>query len=249
MTDKIGGVNLDLFTSFKQVIGSYSANMIIPGKMGEVIRIPWMRKYHTKTPVLILVLLEKIFDLLSIFLILLVSLIIYLFLHPAAPSILLVICCLLGLGFIILVCFYRYRQSLFSWIELKFKSYLECKDERFFYYRLKTASSLVGKNIKWYLFVSLILWIVQGLEFYAIFMMFDVFPSLNDLFTGSFLALLVGALPVSIAGLGPRDAVIISFFRSYASFEVLAGIGIMTLIRIIFISLIGLPFFFMQSKE
>ena len=68
-------------------------------------------------------------------------------------------------------------------------------------------------------------------------------------FNGGFLALIAGALPVSIAGLGPRDAVIISFFKGIAPYEALAGVGIASLFRIIIPALIGLPFFLIQTKE
>ena len=73
MTKEIGKVKLGLFTSFKQVVGSYSANLIIPGKMGEIVRIPWMKIYKLETPVLMLVFLEKIFDVLAVFFILFVA--------------------------------------------------------------------------------------------------------------------------------------------------------------------------------
>jgi len=249
MTRKIGGVSLGFFTSFKQVVGSYSANMIIPGKMGEIVRIPWMRKYRLKTPVLILVMLEKIFDLLSIFLILFVFLIIYLIIHPEAPFVLRLICWLIGAGFIILGVFYGYRKHFFRWTDKKFRSYLEKKNENFFYFRIKEAASFVNRNIVWYFSISILLWIVQGLEFYAIFLMFGISPSIVDVFAGSFLALLAGALPVSIAGLGPRDAVILEFFKGVAGYELLAGVGIVSFFRIIIAALIGLPFFMMQTKE
>jgi len=249
MTRKLGGIDTNLFTSFKQVVGSYSANLIIPGKMGEIVRIPWMKKYDLKTPVLVLVLLEKIFDLLSIFLILFVFLVIYLLVHDNPPAILLIICIAIGIGLALLGIMYRYRTQLTAWVEKRFAGYLSKKPETFIYFRLKATASLVNRKMAWYMIISLVLWIVQGLEFYAIFMMFGLAPSLVDVFAGSFLALLAGAIPVSIAGLGPRDAVIIEFFKGVAGYELLAGIGIISLFRIIVPALIGLPFFMMQTKE
>jgi len=249
MTKKIGGVDLSVFASFRQVVGSYSANLIIPGKMGEIVRIPWMKKYDLKTPTLILVLLEKVFDLLSIFIILFVSLTIYLIGHENNPAILEIICVAIGVGFIILVIIYKYKYQFTKKIEKRFSKYLSSKDETFIYYRLKATASLVNRKMIWYLLISISLWIIQGLEFYAIFMMFDVFLSVVDVFAGSFLALLSGALPISIAGLGPRDAVIIEFFKDLAGYEILAGVGIISLFRIIIPALLGLPFFMMQTKE
>jgi uncharacterized membrane protein YbhN (UPF0104 family) len=156
---------------------------------------------------------------------------------------------LIGIGFILLGLFYRFRKPVFLWVENRFSSYLDKKDSTFFYFRLKESASLMNRNIGYYLIISVMLWLVQGFEFYAMFLMFDLAPSIIDVYAGSFLALLAGAIPVSIAGLGPRDAVIINFFQSVASFELLAGIGIISLFRIIIPALIGLPFFLTQTKN
>ena len=47
-TRELGAVRLTFFSSLQQVVGSYSANLLVPGKWGEIIRIPWMKKYPLK---------------------------------------------------------------------------------------------------------------------------------------------------------------------------------------------------------
>lgn len=249
MTQNIGKVNLPLYTSFKQVVGSYSANMIIPGKMGEIVRIPWMKKYNLQTPVLIIVLLEKIFDILSVLFILLVAAMVYLLTGSDHKTLLSVTVAILVAAFALLIVLYLTRKRVFSLVEKKFETALSKKNESFFYFRIRNAISYVDYRIGWYLSISMLLWLVQILEFYFIFLMFNISPSVLDLYVGISLALLAGALPISVAGLGPRDAVIIRFFGSYAPIETLAGVGVLSLFRILVTALIGLPFFMMQTRK
>ncbi len=249
MTKEIGKVKLGLFTSFKQVVGSYSANLIIPGKMGEIVRIPWMKRYKLETPVLMLVFLEKIFDVLSVFFILFVASITYLFFSTEHQTLLQVVVITLACGFVLLLVFYFNRKRVSGYIDCRFANYLSKKKEDFIYFKIKNALKYVDYRITWYFLMSILLWIVQICEFYFIFMMFNIFPHVLDVYVGISLALLAGALPISIAGLGPRDAVIIKFFSAYAPIEILAGVGIISLFRIIVTALIGLPFFMMQTRK
>lgn len=249
MTERIGGVKQSFYRSFRQVVGSYSANLIIPGKMGEFVRIPWMRKLPLKTPVLILVLLEKSLDLLAVILNLFVFLIVYLLLNDNGLPVLKVIVLVLGLILFTVILFYFFRKKISLWIERRFGHYLDRKGSDSFYYRWIEVIRHFDRHIRWYLLISILLWLVQGFEFLIIFWMFGVKVSLVSVYAGCFLALLAGALPISVAGLGPRDAVIITFFQGVASYETLAGVGLMSLSRIIVAALVGLPFFFMQTKE
>lgn len=249
MTREIGKVKLKFFDSFKQVVGSYSANMIIPGKMGEIVRIPWMKKYNVQTPVLILVFLEKAFDVLSVLVILFIASLIYLFTGTEHRFLLQIVVVLLAALFVLLFVFYFRRKKISGFIDRRFAGYLSGKSDSFIYFRIKAALKYVDIRIAWYFTISIVLWVVQIFEFYFIFLMFSIYPSGLDLYVGISLALLAGALPVSIAGLGVRDAVIIKFFGRYAVIETLAGVGIFSLFRIIVPALIGLPFFMMQTKK
>ncbi|MCK4677321.1 MAG: flippase-like domain-containing protein [Bacteroidales bacterium] len=249
MTKEIGKVKLGLFTSFKQVVGSYSANLIIPGKMGEIVRIPWMKIYKLETPVLMLVFLEKIFDVLAVFFILFVASITYLFFSAEHQTLLQIVVITLSCGFLFLFLFYFNRKRISLYIDRRFADYLSTKKEDFIYFKIKNALKYVDSRITWYFLMSILLWIVQVCEFYFIFVMFNIFPHVLDVYVGISLALLAGALPISIAGLGPRDAVIIKFFSTYAPIEILAGVGIISLFRIIVTALIGLPFFMTQTRK
>jgi|GEM_PF-1340673 len=249
LTGNIGGVRFSMSASFKQVVGSYSANLIIPGKMGEIVRIPWMRKYNMKTATLLLVMLEKMLDALAIMIILFISAALYRIIFRDHPVVLDIALPVLFLSFILLAFIYIYRRRLSQYIENRFSGYLKKKGDNFFYFRLKAAFNAVNRDITKYLSISVLLWFIQGLGLVMIFQMFSIRISPVMIYAGSFIALIAGAVPVSIAGFGPRDAVIISFFRHLASYEALAGVGIISLFRIIIPALIGLPFFLLQTKE
>ena len=249
MTREIGKYRFSMNASFAQVVGSYSANLLIPGKMGEIVRIPWMRKYPLKAPVIALVLLEKVFDILSVILLLFASLGMIFLLSGQYQQVHFYFWLASLLFLLTLALVYVFRKPLSFFIERIFSSYLEKKPEDFIYYRFKTILGFVNKRIVWFFLISILLWMIQILEFYTIFLMFDIHPPILHVYGGSSLALLAGALPVSVAGLGPRDAVIISYFSQWASVEVLAGVGIISLFRIIIPALTGIPCFLMQTKR
>ena len=248
-TRQIGNVKLPFFTSMQQVIGSYSANLLIPGKWGEIVRIPWMRKYPLKVPVLFLVFLEKALDTLSVVSILFFSSLI-LFLSdfespvPQLPSIL--ISGFIVLTVVLIVLLRKKFGSLVHWISGIGRKPL--KEDGLLMkagYLLEAA----GNKFWPYYGFSFLIWVLQVLQFYFIFLMLGITPPLVYTYAGSCLALLAGVIPVSIAGMGTRDAVIIAFFNHLAPYELLAGVGILSLLRIILPALIGIPFFIYQTKE
>jgi uncharacterized membrane protein YbhN (UPF0104 family) len=69
------------------------------------------------------------------------------------------------------------------------------------------------------------------------------------IFSGSSLAILAGAVIISIGGVGPRDASLIWFYSGFVSREILVSVGIISIFRIIVPALIGLPFFLMLSLK
>ncbi len=249
MTLMIGKVKIPFLTSWHHVVGSYSANLIIPGKMGEVVRIPWMRKNNLECPILVLVFMEKMLDIFSIVLIMMSSLV---FLsigsglndssHRAGV--------IIGLSIIVaFVLVFAFRKSAFRLFEYLFPGWVSRQKPESIYHRTKQSLEYLKDKLPLFLLMSIALWLIQIFEFYVIFRMFGVDPGFFEVGFGCSLALLAGAIPVSIAGIGPRDAVIISYFSSFATVETLAAIGIITILRIVIPALTGLPSFFLQSKK
>jgi len=249
MTHMIGKVKIPFITSWHHVVGSYSANLIIPGKMGEVVRIPWMRKHNLQCPILVMVFMEKLLDIFSIVLIMMGSLV-YISLESGLKGGMHTGGLIIGLSIIVAFMFvFMFRKAAFRLFERLFPGWVSKQKEESIYHRTKQSLEYLKDKLPLFLLMSIGLWLIQILEFYVIFRMFGINPGFFEVGFGCSLALLAGAIPVSIAGIGPRDAVIISYFSSFAGTETLAAIGIITILRIVIPALLGLPSFFLQSKK
>jgi glycosyltransferase 2 family protein len=248
-TRQLGGVKLGFVPSLQQVVGSYSANLLIPGKWGEIVRIPWMKKYQLKVPVLFMVFLEKALDTLSVVSILFISslvLVITGFSTPVPLMPFLLISGLVLLLVLFVVLFRKYLGSLVTKLGSLRKKPLK---QDGFVQKGRLLLEMAGDKFWLYYGFSFVIWVLQVLQFYFIFLMLGITLSLVYTYAGSCLALLAGVIPVSIAGMGTRDAVIIGFFNHLAPYELLASVGILSLLRIILPALIGIPFFIIQTKE
>jgi glycosyltransferase 2 family protein len=248
-TRQLGDVRLTFFSSLQQVVGSYSANLIVPGKWGEIIRIPWMKKYPLKVPVFFMVLLEKAMDTISVVSILFVSLCILVITGYPTPVPLMPILIVSGIILLIILSIVLSRKYA-AYLVTKLAGYKKKPwKENGLMQKGKLLLEIAGDKFWLYYGFSFILWTLQVFQFYFIFLMLGISPSIIYTYAGSCLALLAGVIPVSIAGMGTRDAVIIGFFNHLAAYEMLASVGILSLLRIIIPALIGIPFFINQTKE
>ena len=249
ITRDMGKVNLPFFVSMEQVVGSYSANLIIPGKLGEIVRLPWMRKYATKTPVALMVLFEKLLDIAGVVFILFFSLFLLKLIDFQFPfninSIFYITTGIVVLMLLVFIFKKPLAGKMKRWHDKKEKR----EDVTSLANRMVFTLSVIDRRSLVYFSITILLWFIQVLQFYFIFSMIGVEASFFYIFSGSCLALLAGALPVSVAGLGTRDAVIIGFFSPYAPLETLAGAGIISLMRVVIPALTGLPFFIRQTKN
>jgi uncharacterized protein (TIRG00374 family) len=249
LTRQLGGVKFTFFTSLQQVVGSYSANLVVPGKWGEIIRIPWMKKYSLKIPVILMVLLEKALDTLSVVTILFFSLLILVIKDTVSPVPLRPIFIATSIVMIIILFLIAFRNKMNNLFSSFLDKRTRLKNTNGFLSKLKILFVVTSDKIWLYYGFSLVLWILQVFQFYFIFLMLGIRLSVVYTYAGGCLALLAGVIPISIAGIGTRDAVIIGFFNHLAPFELLAGAGILSLMRIIIPALIGIPFFIIQTKE
>lgn len=249
MTRDLGRVPLRFRVSFEQVVGSYAANMLIPGKLGEVVRIPWMKKYKLKTPVVLIVLLEKLLDISSVIFLLFVSLGILMLMHYDFPFDTRSIFYISVLFVIMMLMVFLFRKSVAALVRRLLARKINDKGNESIYFKIVEMLNILDAKSLIYFLISVLIWSIQLLQFFYIFRMLNVSVSIFYVYSGCSLALLAGALPISVAGMGTRDAVIISFFSHSASIELLAGVGVISLLRIVIPALIGFPFFFKQTKN
>lgn len=242
---RIGNIDLSYFKNMSLVIGSYSANLVIPGKMGEVVRVVWMRHYHPALNTIGLVIVEKIWDIFSLIIIFFIA-VIWLNISNSGFQLPLYISSTIMVT-IVFAYIYRYRLiQLTEKFPVFIKEKLKLKEIGAGLIKIMERQHVILPGL---LFYSLLLWIVQVSQFYFMFACFDIFIPLPDLFAGSSLAVLAGAIIISIGGIGPRDAVILWFFGSYAPAEILISVGILSILRVVLPAFAGLPFFYHQTRK
>lgn len=99
------------------------------------------------------------------------------------------------------------------------------------------------KHLAWILFLSLLLWFFHVVQFYLFFLAFHSTLSIFQVFLLVPLAILVGLVPVTMAGVGTRDSAMIYFISPYEKVPVIVGVGVIaTLVRYFIPGLIGLLF-------
>ncbi len=90
--------------------------------------------------------------------------------------------------------------------------------------------------------LSIFLWFVHILQFVVFFHSFHSTVSVFHIFRLVPLAILVGLIPVTIAGVGTRDSAMIYFFAPYESVPLIAGVGVCASLRYFVPGILGLPF-------
>ena len=90
--------------------------------------------------------------------------------------------------------------------------------------------------------LSILLWFVHLLQFFLIFQAFHSQIPLFQVFRLVPLAILVGLIPVTLAGVGTRDSAMIYAFAPYESPALIAGVGLFASLRYFIPGILGLPF-------
>jgi len=90
--------------------------------------------------------------------------------------------------------------------------------------------------------LSVFLWFVHIVQFYLIFLALHSQVSVFNVFRLVPLAILVGLIPVTVAGVGTRDSAMIYFFAPYESTALIVGVGLFASLRYFVPGILGLPF-------
>lgn len=231
---RINNYPVSFFHSLQMVVGSYSANLAVPAKMGEMVRVFWVDKTRSKYKPFMIILFEKIWDLLAVYVIAYISLF---FLFRDNPRYSMLIGCatlanIVGIILVSVLLAIRSRKNTSP--DSKFSKIVSAPID----FLIENRDKL-PKIAAW----SILLWLIQLLQFYYMFLVFDIQLSIPLVLAGGGLGVLAGAIIVSIGGIGPRDAALIWFYAGIVSKEILVSVGIISIFRIIGPALLGLPFF------
>ncbi len=99
------------------------------------------------------------------------------------------------------------------------------------------------------IFLSVLLWGLHLLQIYLFFPSLGQFVQVGSVLAYVPLSLLVGLLPISLAGMGTRDTALILLFAPYVDGATMAGIGLLCTMRYWADSLMGVPFLHRYSLE
>lgn len=231
---KVNHYPVTYFHALQMVVGSYSANLVIPAKMGEMVRVFWVDKSKSRYKPLVLVLFEKVWDLLAVYFIAYIALFFLIRGHSSYAILFRYATLANVIGLIVVVGVFYFRTKSKKGAGGRLQKVLDAPLELVVENRDKLLQVLV-----W----SMLLWLIQLLQFYYMFLVFDIQLSLPLALAGGGLGVLAGALVVSIGGIGPRDAALIWFYAGIISKEILVSVGIISVFRIVVPALMGLPFF------
>jgi uncharacterized protein (TIRG00374 family) len=98
------------------------------------------------------------------------------------------------------------------------------------------------KHVVGILAVSVFLWFLHIAQFHVIFLALHSEVPAFHIYRLVPLAILVGLVPITMAGVGTRDSAMIYFFAPYETASLVAGVGLFSSLRYFLPGLIGLPF-------
>lgn len=91
--------------------------------------------------------------------------------------------------------------------------------------------------------LALLNWVLGIVQVWAFCLALGFDVSLSLVFALAPLALLIGMVPITFAGIGTRDAALVYFFAPYITPAGAAALGVLCTLRYVFWALVGLPFF------
>jgi hypothetical protein len=231
-----------LFASTRLILAGKALNALLPSKLGETSK-AYFLKTHADVALpygVALVLLEKVLDVAGLCAILLVGMLLTPHLGAVETSATLI--ALLVLAVVAGICTCRVARVQ-RWLQgrlglgNRLGALLESWDTILEHWRQEPAR-LFG--------ILLLSWGLWGLHLLQIGLFFVALRSQVEataIIAYVPISIFIGLLPITIGGVGTRDAALIHLFAPYASPAMMAGIGLLCSLRYVLDSLIGLPFF------
>jgi len=220
-------------------------NMILPSKMGDIAKAYFMKERgHLNGPLsLSLVLFEKACDMLSLLLWCVLGLVLYPEKGLLFWAMSLCVAFGLGLGFLLLSS-PRFARSFFHLtlriapeaLGAKIKK-LEAswKEMLTYFWQDRSRAQKVA-------FTSIFLWFLHLLQIWFFILALKAWTPFLANLALSPLAIFAGLLPFTFAGIGTRDAALITFYEPFFDAPTAAALGLLCTSRYLLPALSGLPF-------
>jgi len=235
-------IDISLWESVKLILAGNALNILLPSRVGDLSKAYFLKregKLDIKRGMNI-VFFEKYIDLASLGVVIVAG--IFWTTTWDQPSYLGLFFALITIGMFPILYFLR----LDRWLENPFfekhrflgkiKHFL--LDSQEYLQEIKNDT----KQLSFILALSVFLWFLHILQFYVIFLSFHSQVSLSQVFRLVPLAILVGLIPLTLAGVGTRDSALIYFFTPYEAAARVVGVGLFASLRYFVPGILGLPF-------
>jgi len=238
--------------SLKLILSASVINLFLPSKLGDLIKCSFIVKekgvgYNEALP---LVFFEKISDIIS----LLILVILGIFLAQLLDDIRILL--LIFSVIILFILFLLLRSSSFAGSifkvinKLTFNNFASKIDS--FEVGWKKQTNLVLSKKFFFLrilILSICLWILHLTQIWILILSLGGNINFIDNLTISPIGILFGLLPLTFSGVGTRDFAFIFFYKGYLDLTISAALGVLYMIRYITPAIIGIPFLFGYIKK
>lgn len=239
------GFRLGFLEASRLILAASTLNMFLPSKLGDLAKGQVLARRHGVAPSLAfaIVVLEKALDMMSllvwgVFGLAVVGLsrpAMLVFLLPTVGGLALLLLLVLPIGLLpfLLRSFGRYMPGrVASAIGGFAASWREMLD---WFWRDRTHAILV-------ILLSVAIWAAHLFQFWLFSLAVDGAIPLIENMAYATLAILVGLLPFTFAGIGTRDAAIVFFYAPYLSREAAAAVALLATLRYVIPAVAGAPF-------
>ncbi|MFW5974639.1 MAG: lysylphosphatidylglycerol synthase transmembrane domain-containing protein [Bacteroidota bacterium] len=232
-------------------VSSKALNLFIPAKLGEFSRSYILRR-RANVPLdrsVALTLLERVLDVSFLLLFVVLGVIVSTDPSPVQKffvTIAVIILFVLTVG-VIGCCKWQYKQELRFGIWGKMVRFWQT-----IFMLPKRVSAQVFAETCCYTFL---LWTLHLLHFQVMFLVFNHQLSVQEMVSYVPIAILAGQAPVTVAGVGTRDAALVYFLSDSVPIPVLAGVSLLAVTRVLCSGMIGIltmvigSFFISKSQE
>ncbi len=209
------GFSLSFWKAFKIVMGAWSLSSVTPSKAGDLIRANPIKNSVPVSKTAGSILIERVFDILLLLILALIGGIIY-------KNTIIVLIMIAGL--IAIVIFFILAKYI-NEMKLPIKDKYREKINNVFY-----CSKILIKKPKQFIQIALITllnWLGTFLQVYFLYLALGIQVSFIFICLTLPIALFIGILPVTLAGMGTRDSAIVYLFAGVAPANINLSLGIL----------------------
>ncbi len=232
------GYNFQYKECFILIMAAFPLTSITPSKSGDVIKAYYLKDKIPASKTVGSVITERMFDVLALVLFSLIGMTFYKKYELA--FIVLVILIFIIAIFLLVRDGFNFRLPIKSSWDDKIQN-------------LILSTKLLTKDKKVFSIIlsySLLIWFISIVQTITFFYALGISLPLLFAMANIPVAIFIGLIPVTLGGMGTRDAAIIFLFSGFATPEKLLGVGILfSIFRYWLLSLLGIPFMRMLLKE